>query len=76
MFFVSTKLHQQPSEENPIFLPSDLEMDWLLAKMFIHNADAIDHQAVHHLMNTHFLGEAFAVATLRCLPVVHPMYKV
>ncbi|XP_036942277.1 hydroperoxide isomerase ALOXE3-like [Acanthopagrus latus] len=72
---IAIQLHQQPSEENPIFLPSDTETDWLLAKMFIKNADSMDHQAVHHLMNTHFLTEVYTVATLRCFPVIHPIYK-
>ncbi|XP_053301595.1 hydroperoxide isomerase ALOXE3 isoform X3 [Pleuronectes platessa] len=72
---IAIQLHQQPSEKNPIFLPSDLETDWLLAKMFIKNADALDHEVVHHLMNTHFMGEVYTVATLRCFPVIHPLYK-
>ncbi|XP_060947563.1 hydroperoxide isomerase ALOXE3-like [Limanda limanda] len=72
---IAIQLHQQPSEKNPIFLPSDLETDWLLAKMFIKNADSLDHEAVHHLMNTHFMGEVYTVATLRCFPVIHPLYK-
>ncbi|XP_068199000.1 hydroperoxide isomerase ALOXE3-like [Antennarius striatus] len=72
---IAIQLYQQPSEENPIFLPSDLETDWLLAKMFIKNADIMDHESVHHLMNTHFLGEVFAVATLRCFAEIHPLYK-
>ena len=75
-FFITFQLRQQPSEMNPIFLPSDLETDWLLAKMFIKNADALDHEAAHHLLNTHFMGEVYMVATLRCFPVIHPLYKV
>ncbi|XP_075940062.1 hydroperoxide isomerase ALOXE3-like [Anarhichas minor] len=73
--FPSRMLHQQPAELNPIFLPSDLETDWLLAKMFIRNADSIDHQAVHHLMKTHFLSEVYTVAALRSFSVIHPLYK-
>ncbi|XP_034556045.1 hydroperoxide isomerase ALOXE3-like [Notolabrus celidotus] len=72
---IAIQLYQEPSEQNPIFLPSDPETDWLLAKMFIRNADVIDHQAVQHLMKTHFLAEVYAVATLRCFPVIHPIYK-
>lgn len=44
--------------------------------MYIKNADYMDHEAVHHLMRTHLVAEACAVATFRNLPVIHPLYKV
>ena len=75
-FLINFQLNQKPSEKNPIFLPSDPETDWLLAKMFIKHADCMDHESVHHFMRTHFLAEVFAVAALRSFPVIHPIYKV
>ncbi|XP_058468855.1 hydroperoxide isomerase ALOXE3-like [Solea solea] len=72
---IAIQLHQQPSEQNPIFLPSDTETDWLLAKIFIRNADVMDHESTHHFMCTHFMSEVYAIATLRCFPAIHPLYK-
>ncbi|CAG5928011.1 unnamed protein product [Menidia menidia] len=72
---IAIQLHQHPSEQNPIFLPSDTETDWLLAKMFFKSADMMEYQAVHHFMNTHYLAEVFTVAALRCFPVIHPLFK-
>ncbi len=67
---------QQPSKDNPIFLPSDSEAEWLLAKMFIKNIDTMFHQAIYHFQATHCVSEVVAVSTFRNFPVIHPMYKV
>uniref|UniRef100_H2VCF5 Uncharacterized protein n=1 Tax=Takifugu rubripes TaxID=31033 RepID=H2VCF5_TAKRU len=72
---IAIQLQQEPSETNPIFLPSDSETDWLLAKFFIKNAYALMHQSITHLLRTHFMVEAYIVAGLRCLPEIHPIYK-
>ncbi|KAJ3582929.1 hypothetical protein NHX12_000092 [Muraenolepis orangiensis] len=72
---IAIQLLQQPAKENNLFLPSDSETDWLLAKMFIKNADSIHHQSINHLLNTHFVVHGCALATLRNLPLIHPLYK-
>ncbi|XP_077408881.1 hydroperoxide isomerase ALOXE3-like [Vanacampus margaritifer] len=72
---IAIQVHQQPSKENPIFLPSDSETDWLLAKIIVKNADTMFHQAISHLKNTHFHAETWAMSLLRNFPLIHPIYK-
>ncbi|CAG2249786.1 ALOX5 [Mytilus edulis] len=63
------------TEDLVVFLPSDPEYTWMMAKMWYNLAEAHYHQALTHLNLTHFMMEGICVATKRNLSPSHPICR-
>ncbi|CAC5367932.1 ALOX5 [Mytilus coruscus] len=72
---IAIQLFQQNGPSNPVFLPSDPEYTWMLAKMWYSLADSTYHQAITHLNFTHLIMEGISVAVKRQLAHSHPILK-
>ncbi|XP_033639994.1 arachidonate 5-lipoxygenase-like [Asterias rubens] len=72
---VALQLEQEKGPENPIFIPSDPEYTWLLAKMWFNFADASYHQSATHLGLTHLAMESVAVSMHVSLSPSHPIFR-
>jgi len=72
---IAIQLFQEPTPDNPVFLPSDPPFTWMMVKMYFNNADCSIHQACTHLGFTHLIVETICVASHRELSPSHPVFQ-
>ncbi|CAK8695669.1 unnamed protein product [Clavelina lepadiformis] len=73
--FLPIAIQLVPGNRDYLFTPSDTKDDWLLAKLYFRTAECSLHEWDAHLFSTHVFMEPFSIATFRCFPRCHPVYK-
>ncbi|XP_036361603.1 polyunsaturated fatty acid lipoxygenase ALOX15B-like [Octopus sinensis] len=73
---IAIQLQQDKRQGNPVFLPTDDESVWTLAKMWYNMADANYHQSVVHMGLTHMLMQIVVAHMHRNIFPTHPLYKI
>jgi len=58
---------------DPVFTPADPTFTWLAARTHVQSADAHLHEGFFHLVETHLVNEAIALAAFRQLHADHPI---
>ena len=72
---IAIQLFQEAGEANPVFLPTDSEFTWTLAKMWFNHADACVHLTLTHLGFLHSNMEGIIMTAHRQLSLSHPVFK-
>ncbi|XP_030778641.1 uncharacterized protein C17orf100 homolog isoform X2 [Rhinopithecus roxellana] len=73
---IQLQLPSTGSPPPPLFLPTDPPVVWLLAKCWVLSSDFQLHELQSHLLRGCLMAEVIAVATMRCLPSIQPIFKV
>ena len=72
---IAIQLSPVPHLSTPVWTPNDDHWEWTLAKMYVKLADAHAHHLCSRQLNCHLVLEAISIATMRNLPLMHPLYK-
>ncbi|XP_015209685.1 polyunsaturated fatty acid 5-lipoxygenase-like [Lepisosteus oculatus] len=71
---IAIQLTQKPADDEPIYTPCDGNA-WLLAKIWVRNADFYIHELSSHLLQTHLVGEALFIAIYTSMSRKHPLLR-
>ncbi|XP_071957979.1 polyunsaturated fatty acid 5-lipoxygenase-like [Antedon mediterranea] len=72
---VAIQLRHTKSPTNPVFVPSDPEYTWIIAKLWFGVVDSNYHEICAHLSFTHFILETITIAIHRHLSPSHPLSR-